>query len=392
MTINIPEIISSSEQELFNIFIDIHKNPEIGFEETRTSKIIIDKLTEYGVDEIHTEIGTTGVVGIINGKGKGNRRVGIRADMDALPIHEQTNLKYASKINGKMHACGHDGHTTMLLGAAKYLAKTRHFEGSAVLIFQPAEEGMGGASKMLEEGFIKRFSCNEIYGIHNWPNLEPNKVQICIGQAMAGAAFFDIEVIGKGAHAAAPHNSKDSLLIASSLVDQVQHIVSRNVPPLETCVISVTQIHAGSAYNVIPETAQIAGTIRYFSDDVFNLATRRIKELCAGIQISYDVKIKVKIKKAFDVLVNDEILSKAYMEAASEIVGVQNTSIDGPPSTGSEDFADFLKVIPGAYCNIGHGGNVALHSPNFFLDPDCLTVGASVLSRIIEKRLLYKSQ
>ena len=394
MTINIPEIISSSEQELFNIFIDIHKNPEIGFEETRTSKIIIDKLTEYGVDEIHAEIGTTGVVGIINGKGKGkgNRRVGIRADMDALPIHEQTNLKYASKINGKMHACGHDGHTTMLLGAAKYLAKTRHFEGSAVLIFQPAEEGMGGASKMLEEGFIKRFSCNEIYGIHNWPNLEPNKVQICIGQAMAGAAFFDIEVIGKGAHAAAPHNSKDSLLIASSLVDQVQHIVSRNVPPLETCVISVTQIHAGSAYNVIPETAQIAGTIRYFSDDVFNLATRRIKELCAGIQISYDVKIKVKIKKAFDVLVNDEILSKAYMEAASEIVGVQNTSIDGPPSTGSEDFADFLKVIPGAYCNIGHGGNVALHSPNFFLDPDCLTVGASVLSRIIEKRLLYKSQ
>ena len=392
MTINIPEIISSSEQELFNIFIDIHRNPEIGFEETRTSKIIIDKLTEYGVDEIHTKIGTTGVVGIINGKGKGNRRVGIRADMDALPIHEQTNLKYASKINGKMHACGHDGHTTMLLGAAKYLAKTRHFEGSAVLIFQPAEEGMGGASKMLEEGFIKRFSCNEIYGIHNWPNLEPNKVQICIGQAMAGAAFFDIEVIGKGAHAAAPHNSKDSLLIASSLVDQVQHIVSRNVPPLETCVISVTQIHAGSAYNVIPETAQIAGTIRYFSDDVFNLATRRIKELCAGIQISYDVKIKVKIKKAFDVLVNDEILSKAYMEAASEIVGVQNTSIDGPPSTGSEDFADFLKVIPGAYCNIGHGGNVALHSPNFFLDPDCLTVGASVLSRIIEKRLLYKSQ
>lgn len=392
MTINIPEIISSSEQELFNIFIDIHKNPEIGFEETRTSKIVIDKLTEYGVDEIHTKIGTTGVVGIINGKGKGKRRVGIRADMDALPIHEQTNLKYASKINGKMHACGHDGHTTMLLGAAKYLAKTRHFEGSAVLIFQPAEEGMGGASKMLEEGFIKRFSCNEIFGIHNWPNLEPKKVQICIGQAMAGAAFFDIEVIGKGAHAAAPHNSKDSLLIASSLVDQVQHIVSRNVPPLETCVISVTQIHAGSAYNVIPETAQIAGTIRYFSDDVFNLATRRIKELCAGIQISYDVKIKVKIKKAFDVLVNDEILSKAYMEAASEIVGVQNTSIDGPPSTGSEDFADFLKVIPGAYCNIGHGGNVALHSPNFFLDPDCLTVGASVLSRIIEKRLLYKSQ
>lgn len=392
MTINIPEIISSSEQELFNIFIDIHKNPEIGFEETRTSKIVIDKLTEYGVDEIHTKIGTTGVVGIINGKGKGKRRVGIRADMDALPIHEQTNLKYASKINGKMHACGHDGHTTMLLGAAKYLAKTRHFEGSAVLVFQPAEEGMGGASKMLEEGFIKRFSCNEIFGIHNWPNLEPKKVQICIGQAMAGAAFFDIEVIGKGAHAAAPHNSKDSLLIASSLVDQVQHIVSRNVPPLETCVISVTQIHAGSAYNVIPETAQIAGTIRYFSDDVFNLATRRIKELCAGIQISYDVKIKVKIKKAFDVLVNDEILSKAYMEAASEIVGVQNTSIDGPPSTGSEDFADFLKVIPGAYCNIGHGGNVALHSPNFFLDPDCLTVGASVLSRIIEKRLLYKSQ
>jgi len=387
MAISIPKIISSSKNELVAIFKDIHQNPEIGFEEVRTSKIIKTKLKEYGVDEIHSGFGITGVVGIINGKKDGNRRIGLRVDMDALPIHEKTNLPYSSKNNGKMHACGHDGHTTMLLGAAKYLTATRDFQGQAILIFQPAEEGLGGALKMLKDGVLKQFPCDEIFGIHNWPNCKPNKVEICVGPAMAGAAFFDIEITGKGAHAAVPQRSIDSLLIASTLVDQIQFIVSRNIPPLETCVISVTKIHSGSAYNIIPETAKLGGTIRYFSDEIFEIAKNRLAALCRGFEKSYGAKIEVKLNKVFDVLVNEKKLSEAYIDAASDIVGPENASLNGTPSTGSEDFADFLKVVPGAYCKLGHSGDIALHSPEFFLDPDSLPVGASILSRIVEKRL-----
>jgi len=387
MTINIPKIILSNEDMFLNIFKDIHENPELGFEENRTSKIVQDKLTEFGVDEIHSRIGVTGVVGVIEGRKKSLRSIGIRADMDALPIQEKTNLPYSSKVKGKMHACGHDAHTTMLLGAAKYLSETRNFDGKAILIFQPAEEGLGGATKMIREGVLKKFPCDEIYGMHNWPNQKPNKVEICIGPAMAGAAFFDIQIVGKGSHAAAPQNSKDALLIASTLITQIQHIISRNIPPLETCVISVTQIHSGSAYNVIPETAEISGTIRYFSNEIFMLAKTRLEKICNGLEISHDIKINIKIRKVFDVLVNDEGLSKAYIDAASDIVGSENTNIEAAPSTGSEDFADFLKLVPGAYCKLGHGGNVALHSPEFYLDPKSLSIGSAILSRIIEKRM-----
>ena len=387
MTINIPKIILSNEDMFLNIFKDLHENPELGFEENRTSKIVQDKLTEFGVDEVHSRIGVTGVVGVIEGRKKSLRSIGIRADMDALPIQEKTNLPYSSKIKGKMHACGHDAHTTMLLGAAKYLSETRNFNGKAILIFQPAEEGLGGATKMIGEGVLKKFPCDEIYGMHNWPNQKPNKVEICVGPAMAGAAFFDIQIVGKGSHAAAPQNSKDALLIASTLITQIQHIISRNIPPLETCVISVTQIHSGSAYNVIPETAEISGTIRYFSNEIFLLAKTRMEKICNGLEISHDVKINIKIRKVFDVLVNDEGLSKAYIDAASDIVGSENTNIEAAPSTGSEDFADFLKLVPGAYCKLGHEGNVALHSPEFYLDPKSLPIGSAILSRIIEKRM-----
>lgn len=387
MTINIPKIILSNEDMFLNIFKDLHENPELGFEENRTSKIVQDKLTEFGVDEVHSRIGVTGVVGVIEGRKKSLRSIGIRADMDALPIQEKTNLPYSSKIKGKMHACGHDAHTTMLLGAAKYLSETRNFNGKAILIFQPAEEGLGGATKMIGEGVLKKFPCDEIYGMHNWPNQKPNKVEICVGPAMAGAAFFDIQIVGKGSHAAAPQNSKDALLIASTLITQIQHIISRNIPPLETCVISVTQIHSGSAYNVIPETAEISGTIRYFSNEIFLLAKTRMEKICNGLEISHDIKINIKIRKVFDVLVNDEGLSKAYIDAASDIVGSENTNIEAAPSTGSEDFADFLKLVPGAYCKLGHEGNVALHSPEFYLDPKSLSIGSAILSRIIEKRM-----
>ena len=384
---NILPTIAASTEELTEIFKDLHAHPEIGLEEVRTSAIVAEKLKSYGVDEVHTGIGKTGVVGIVRGKGAGGKRVGLRADMDALPIHEQTNLPYASKNAGKMHACGHDSHTTMLLGAAKHLAATRDFDGTAVLIFQPAEEGLGGARGMLADGLFDRFPCDEVYGMHNSPNGAPGTVGICKGAAMAGAAFFDITVTGKGSHAAMPQQSRDALVTASALVGQLQTIVSRNVAPLDTCVVSVTQIHAGSAYNVVPETAHLCGTIRYFKDEVYAIAERRMKEICAGFGTAFGAEVTVDLRNVFDVLMNDHDLSDAYMDAARDIVGDEMITRNDEPATGSEDFADMLKVVPGAYCRVGHTGNVPLHNPGFVLGTEMLPVGASIMARVVERRL-----
>ncbi len=384
---NILPVIADSTDELTAIFKDLHAHPEIGFTEHRTSGVVADKLKEYGVDEVHTGIAGTGVVGIIKGNRDGARRVGLRADMDALPITEETNLAYASKNPGVMHACGHDGHTTMLLGAAKHLAGTRDFAGTAVLIFQPAEEGLGGARGMLADGLFDRFPCDEVYGMHNAPNGQPGTVGICKGAAMAGASFFDITIQGKGSHAAMPQQSRDPLVIASALVGSLQTILSRNVAPLDTCVLSVTQLHSGSAYNIVPDTATLAGTIRYFKDEVCELAETRMRELCEGFAKAYGVEIHIDLRNIFDVLMNDADLSDAYLEAAEDIVGRENISGTDEPATGSEDFADMLKVIPGAYCRIGHSGTTGLHNPSYFLDPELLPVGASVMARIVERRL-----
>ncbi len=384
---NILPVIEASTDELTEIFKDLHAHPEIGMEEERTSAIVAEKLKEYGVDEIHTGVGKTGVVGIVRGKGTGGKRVGLRADMDALPIHEQTNLPYSSKNPGKMHACGHDSHTTMLLGAAKHLAETRDFDGTAILIFQPAEEGLGGARGMLADGLFDRFPCDEVYGMHNSPNGAPGSVGICKGAAMAGAAFFDITVTGRGSHAAMPQQSRDALVIASSLVGQLQTIVSRNVAPLDACVLSVTQIHAGSAYNIVPETAHLCGTIRYFKDSVYETAETRMKDLCAGMAQAYGVEITAELRNVFDVLMNDDALSDAYMDAARDIVGEDMISRTDEPATGSEDFADMLKVVPGAYCRVGHTGTVPLHNPGFVLGTEMLPVGASIMARVVERRM-----
>ena len=380
-------IIADSKDELTAIFKDLHAHPEIGFQETRTAAVVAEKLKLYGVDEVHTEIAGTGVVGVIKGNREGTRRIGLRADMDALPIHEETNLTYGSTNPGVMHACGHDSHTTMLLGAAKHLAQTRDFAGTAVLIFQPAEEGLGGARGMIADGLFDRFPCDEVYGMHNSPNGQPGTFGICKGAAMAGASFFDITVQGKGSHAAMPQQSRDPLVIASALVGSLQTILSRNVAPLDTCVLSVTQMHSGSAYNIVPDTATLAGTIRYFKDEVCELAETRMRELCAGFALAYGVEINIDLRNIFDVLVNDDALSDAYKEAAADIVGLDNISDSDQPATGSEDFADMLKVIPGAYCRVGHSGTTGLHNPSFFLDPEILPVGASIMARIVERRL-----
>lgn len=381
----IPAPIADYADEMTAIRRDLHAHPELGFEEVRTSGVVADKLREYGVDEMETGIGRTGVVAVIKGNRPG-KRIGLRADMDALPIHEQTNLPYASKNAGVMHACGHDSHTTMLLGAAKYLAETRDFAGEAVLIFQPAEEGLGGAREMIADGLFDKFPVDEVYGLHNSPFDDPGQIGIKPGAAMAGANFFDIKIIGKGGHAARPEGSVDALVVASGLARELHTIVSRNVPPSIPIVLSVTQIHAGAAYNVIPEDAMLAGTVRYFDDETMELVSQRMRELCAGYAIAYGAEIDIDIRNVFDVLRNDDALSAEMLSAAIDVVGSDNARQKDDAVMGSEDFADMLAVVPGAYCTIGHAGDVPLHNPAFVLDDDIMPVGASLMARMVEVR------
>jgi amidohydrolase len=381
----LPEI-EAFTPELIAIRRDIHAHPEIGFEEVRTSGIVAEKLAEWGI-EVHRGIGGTGVVGILKGKGGPGRRIGLRADMDALPMEETTNLPWRSTIPGRNHACGHDGHTTMLLGAARYLAENRDFTGTAVFVFQPAEEGLGGARAMLADKLFERFPCDEIYGLHNAPNLDPGQISVFPGPMMAGADFFDIKITGRGSHGAMPHMGRDPVVVALSLGAALQTIVSRNADPREAAVLSITQIHAGSAYNVIPNEAALAGTIRTFSPETGALIRERMREIAAGMALTYGVEIEVDIRSIFDVLVNHGPQAEAAAEVAREIVGDANVLTEIKPVMGSEDFADMLRAVPGAYLWVGHAGNVPVHNPGFILDDGILPVGASLLARLVERRL-----
>ncbi|KPH81505.1 M20 aminoacylase family protein [Bosea vaviloviae] len=380
----LPEIDAFTD-DLVAIRRDLHAHPEIGFEEVRTSGIVAEKLASWGI-EVHRGIGGTGVVGILQGTGGPGRRVGLRADMDALPMDEITNLPWRSTIPGRMHACGHDGHTTMLLGAARYLAENRGFAGTAVFVFQPAEEGLGGARAMLADNLFERFPCDEIYGIHNAPNLDPGQIAVFPGAAMAGADFFDIKITGKGCHGAMPHVGRDPVIVAISLAAALQTIVSRNADPREAAVLSITQIHAGSAYNVIPEEAVLAGTVRTFSPEIAKLIRERMREIAAGMALSFGVQIDVDIRGIFDVLVNHPEQAVATAAVAAEIVGVGNVLTEPKPVMGSEDFADMLRVVPGAYAWVGHAGSVPVHNPAFVLDDGILPIGASLLARLVETR------
>ncbi|MFL4972903.1 MAG: amidohydrolase, partial [Microvirga sp.] len=309
---------------------DFHAHPEIGFEEERTAAIVAEKLASWGV-AVHRGVGRTGVVGVLEGKGGNYRRIGLRADMDALPIEEATGLPYASTAPGKMHACGHDGHTAMLLGAARYLAETRAFDGTAVFIFQPAEEGLGGARAMLADGLFQRFPCDEVYGLHNWPNGPRGKVTMRAGAAMAAADFFDIRIKGQGAHGAHPDQSRDPAVIAMTLGQAMQTIVSRNADPLKAMVVSITQIHTGSAYNVIPDTAHLAGTIRTFDGAMRELARTRVRELAAGIAAAFGATIEVDIRDIFSVLHNHDAQTAAAEETAVELFGRDNVETGVAP-------------------------------------------------------------
>lgn len=378
--------IQAFAHDLTAIRRDFHAHPEIGFEEVRTSGIVAEKLAGWGI-EVHRGVGRTGVVGVLEGRGGPGRRIGLRADMDALPMDETTNLPFRSTYPGRFHGCGHDGHTTMLLGAARYLAETRDFPGSAIFVFQPAEEGLGGARAMLADGLFRRFPCDEIYGLHNTPFLDHGQIAVWPGDAMAAADFFDIKIKGHGSHGAVPQVARDPVVAAVTLAAALQTIVSRNTDPLQAAVLSITQIHAGSAYNVIPEEAALAGTIRTFSPEIGAKIRERMREISAGIALAYGVEITVDIRDIFSVLVNHEAEVAALAEAAREIVGPDHVITEPRPMMGSEDFADMLHAVPGAYCWVGHAGDVPLHNPGFILDDAILPVGASLLARIVERRL-----
>ena len=370
--------------ELTALRRDLHAHPEIGFEEVRTSGIVAEQLEKFGI-EVHRGLGKTGVVGVLQGR-PGSRRIGLRADMDALPITEETNLPYRSTVPGKMHACGHDGHTTMLIGAARYLAETRDFDGTAVFVFQPAEEGLGGARAMIADGLFEKFPVDEIYAIHNAPHGPHGVLQVKPGPIMAAADFFDIRITGRGAHAAMPHQGIDPIVIATGLAQAMQSIVSRNSNPLKSAVVSITQIHAGAAYNVIPEGAHLAGTVRTFDADLRKLIAGRIRELAAGFAAAYGATIAVDLRDVFSVLDNSPAQAAAAAEIATELFGSDKVEANTVPRMGSEDFADMVAAVPGAYAWLGATPGPGLHNASFDFDDSLIPLGAAYLARMVERR------
>ena len=379
----IPQIEDFAE-DLTALRRDFHAHPELGFQEGRTSARVAQLLEGWGI-AVTRGIGGTGVVGVVDGTSPG-RTIGLRADMDALPMDEETNLPFASKNPGVFHGCGHDGHTTMLLGAARYLAANRAFAGRAVLIFQPAEEGLGGARAMLADGLFNRFPCDEIYGLHNSPYHEPSQVSIRPGQAQAGARFFDIAITGRGSHGAYPHMGRNPITAGGALLAELPQIVSGNMDPTHPAVVSVTRFEAGSAYNVIPGTAALAGTVRYFDEADGEMIAARMRQICDGVAKAHDVEIALDIWKVFSVLENDPERTANLIDAARDIVGEEAAQADATLMMGSEDMADLLQAVPGAFFSLGHAGTVPLHNPGFVFDDAILPVGASILARLVETR------
>src|SRR5215471_6994469 len=367
---------------------DIHAHPELGFEEQRTSDLVAQKLAEFGC-EVFRGIGRTGVVGRLRA-GTSVRSIGLRADMDALPIQEATNLPYRSRHDGRMHACGHDGHTTMLLGAARYLAEARNLDGTVHFIFQPAEEGLGGGDAMVKDGLFERFPCDAIFGMHNRPGLAVGKFQIRTGPMMAGGAYFDIAVTGRGAHGARPEAGIDPVLVASHITTALQTIVSRNVRPLDTAVLSITQIHAGEAYNVIPEQAFIRGTARAFAPETLQLIEQNMRRIASGVASGFGAIAELDFRILFPPLVNDAAEAEFIAETAAELVGDENVNRDGNLVMASEDFSYMLNQRPGAYIQIGNGdaaGGCEVHNPGYDFNDAALPFGASLFVRLVERKL-----
>ncbi|HFA59273.1 MAG TPA: amidohydrolase, partial [Rhodospirillales bacterium] len=327
---------------------DLHAHPELAYEEHRTAAFVAEKLRAFGVDEVHTGIGGTGVVGVLRA-GRSERSIALRADMDALPIAEETGLPWASRNRGTMHACGHDGHTTMLLGAARYLAETRRFDGTVYLIFQPAEEGLAGAKAMLDDGLLDRFPAERVFGMHNWPWLEPGRFAVHEGPVMAASDEFRIRLVGRGCHAAMPHLGRDPIVAGAALVQALQTLVSREADPLEALVVSVTCFNAGDAYNVIPETADLVGTVRCFRPELRDRTEERLEAVTAAIAEAHGISAEVTYRRGYPATTNAREEAWLCAEVAAEIAGAERVVRDPPPSMGAEDFAFMLERRPGAY-------------------------------------------
>ena len=382
------EEIRAGHDELTSWRRDIHAHPELGFEENRTSDLVAEKLAAFGI-EVHRGIGKTGLVGRLRG-GNSPRTIGLRADMDCLPILEANTFAHRSQNAGRMHACGHDGHTTMLLGAARHLARTRAFDGTVHFIFQPAEEGLGGGAAMVKDGLFDEFPCEAIFGMHNRPVLAIGKFQIRPGAMMAGGAFFDIAIRGKGAHGARPEAGIDPVLVGSHITTALQSIVARNMRAVDTVVVSVTQIHGGDAYNVIPERAVLRGTVRCFSTGVMSLVEERMRQIAEGVAQAFGATASLDFRVLFPPLVNHDDETVFIADTAAELVGEDNINRHGPVTMASEDFSFMLEQVPGAYIQIGNGdgeGGCEVHNPGYDFNDAALPFGAALFVRLVERRL-----
>ena len=367
---------------------DIHAHPELQFDVQRTAGLVADKLKSFGCDQVVTGIGRTGVVGVIQGrKGDPKRTIGLRADMDALPIEEANDLPYKSTVPGKMHACGHDGHTAMLLGAAKYLAETRNFAGTAVVIFQPAEEGGGGGREMVKDGLMDRFKIEEVYGMHNYPGLPIGEFALRPGPLMAAADRILIEIEGKGGHAARPHIAVDTIVVGAQMINQIQSIVSRNVDPLHSAVISITMFQAGNTDNVIPQTALLRGTARSLTPEVQDLLERRLQEVVECTARVYGAKAKLTYRRDYPVTRNHEKQAAFAATVAADIVGWDRVEDDVAPVMGAEDFSFMLNARPGAFIFVGNGDSEGLHHPSYNFNDEVIPLGTSYWVRLVETAL-----
>jgi len=350
--------------------------------------MVAEKLREFGCDEVVTALGRTGVVGVIRGrKGGSGKAIGLRADMDALPIEEANDLPYKSTVKGKMHACGHDGHSAMLLGAARHLAETRNFDGTAVVIFQPAEEGGAGGKAMVDDGLMERFKIGEVYGMHNYPGLPVGQFALRRGPTMAAADHLSIDIEGKGGHAARPHLAIDSVLVGAQIINQIQSIVSRNADPLEAAVVSICMFHAGNTDNVIPQTAKLGGTARSLSPKVRDLLEQRLHEVVEGTAALYGAKATLKYRRGYPVLINHAAQTDFAAKVAADIVGGDKVDTDMTPVMGAEDFAFMLNARPGAFIFVGNGDSAGLHHPAYNFNDDVIPFGTSYWVKLVESAL-----
>jgi amidohydrolase len=387
MTI-VPEIASAHE-EMKQWRRDLHAHPELGFEEDRTSEFVSRKLTEWGI-AVTRGMAKTGVVGTLQGRVPGSASIGLRADMDALPVVELNSFEHASKSPGKMHACGHDGHTTMLLGAARHLARTRDFFGTVHFIFQPAEEGLGGGDRMVKEGLFLKFPMDAVYGLHNWPGMPIGTIGIRSGPMMASADMLDIEIKGKGGHGAMPHLSIDPVVVAAHIVTALQTLVSRSTDPLQAAVLSITAIEGGNAHNVIPEIVRMRGTVRTFSPAIRDMMESSISRIACGVAESLGASAAVRYKRLFPALINAPSAVEIVVRAAAAVVGVDNVNDAIEPVMGSEDFAFMLEAQSGAYAFLGQAGqpgSCMVHSPHYDFNDDLLPIGISYWISLVRQTL-----